>query len=370
MNQPRQAIADAGIVVVKLGTAVLTGGSSVIDRGYLVDIAAALAARILGGKRIVIVSSGAVGAGLAALGLSSRPSDVAMLQASAAAGQPLLMSLWREAFAIRCVPVAQILLGRDDIDSRERFLNIRNCISALFERGAVPIVNENDTVATEEISLGDNDVLAARIAVAVHADALVILTTGPGVLDDADRVIAEAPDAASLTRFVRPTKTTQGRGGMTTKIEAARIAGLAGISTVIAPGRPSETVVDVLRGASVGTCIASSESRHSGKRRWIALGATPTGGVRVDDGAARAIVHHGASLLAKGVTHVDGEFRAGDVILVSDALGNEIARGLVNIASQEARLVQARDSGDFEAILGRRTHEELIHRDNLIVLPA
>ncbi len=364
----RPSIAAARLMVLKVGTAVLTGGSSEIDRGYLHDLAGHIAKARDRGVRIVVVSSGAVGAGVGALRLAGRPRDVARLQAAAAVGQPLLMSLWREAFGVRGVAVGQILLGRDDFDSRERFLNIRNCMIALFDLGAVPIVNENDTVATEEISLGDNDVLAARLAVAAHADALMILTTGRGVLDAEDRVVGECDDATMLLDLVRPMKTSQGRGGMATKIEAARIAAQAGVSTVIAPGRPVDGVQGILAGEPIGTLVRSGESRHAGRRKWIALGATPSGSVTVDDGAARAVCERGASLLAKGVVGVDGRFEVGEVIAVRDPHGREIARGLCNVSSDEARLVAGRDSREFESILSRQSHEELIHRDNLVVL--
>lgn len=367
MNSHRAILRDARTLVVKVGTAVLTGGTGSIDRAYLVDLAAIVARERQSGRRVLIVSSGAVGAGVGALSLPGRPGDVATLQAAAAAGQPLLMSLWREAFAVRGVPAAQILLGRDDLDSRERFLNIRNCVHALFSLNAVPIANENDTVATEEISLGDNDVLAARLAVSVQADALVILTTGPGVLDGHDRVVDEARDADALARLIRPTKTTQGRGGMATKVEAARLAALAGVATVIAPGRPAESLARVCAGEAVGTCVAPGESKHAGRRRWIALGATPAGALIIDDGAARAVVERGASLLAKGVVGVEGRFAAGDVVAVRAASGRELARGLANVSADEARLIAGRDSRDFEAVLGRQTHVEVIHRDNMVL---
>lgn len=361
----RPAIASARTLVVKVGTAVLTGGADRLDLDYLRAVAEQVARARDGGRRVVIVSSGAVGAGVGALGLPGRPADVAALQAAAAAGQPMLMSLWREAFTPVRVSAAQILLTRADFDSRERYLNIRNCIASLFDLGAVPIVNENDTVATEEIALGDNDVLAAKVAVAAMAEALIILTTGPGVLDDQDRVIAETGDAASLRRFIRPSKTTQGRGGMATKIESASIASRAGVPTVIAPGRPSDTLARILAGDSIGTCVLPAPPRHAGRRRWIALGATPAGALTVDDGAARALRERNASLLARGVVAVEGRFDVGDTVSIRDGAGGEFARGLVNMNSEEVRAVMGRQSSEFESILGRQSHEEVVHRDNL-----
>lgn len=356
-----------GVIVLKIGTAVLTGGAREIDRDYLDALAGEVARVREAGKRILIVSSGAVGAGVGVLRLGGRPSDMGRLQAAASAGQPLLMSRWIEALSLRGMTASQILLSRDDFDTRERFLNIRNCISALLEFGAVPIVNENDTVATQEISLGDNDVLAARLAVAVQAGMLIILTTGPGVLDENDRVVRETADIDSLKRMVRPARTSQGRGGMATKIEAARIASHAGVTTVIAPGRPAETLGRVIAGDAVGTRIIAADARHAGRRQWIALAATPSGALIVDDGAARAVTERGASLLAKGVVRIEGRFEVGDVAVIQGEDGREIGRGLLNFSSDEARMIMGRDSREFESVLGRQTHEELIHRDNMVV---
>jgi len=357
-------------IVVKIGTAVLTGGGTEINRAYVHDLAAQIATIRASGRSVLIVSSGAVGAGVGALGLPGRPTDLAQLQAAAATGQPLLMSIWREAFAVRGTPVSQILLSRTDFDSRRRFLNIRNCVHALHQMGAVPIVNENDTVATEEISLGDNDVLAAKLAVAVQAEALIILTTGPGVLDAADELVLEAPDAEHLKQYIRPMKTSQGRGGMATKLEAARIAMQIGVTTVIAPGRPVEGFSKVMQGERIGTCIGGGASRRTGKREWISLSATPAGTVQIDAGAAAAVCSRGASLLAKGVVAITGRFEVGDVLSIRDQSGNELARGLANLSSEEVRAVMGLESTEFAKILGRQTHEEVVHRNNLVLAKA
>lgn len=370
MTVRAQAI-GARTVVVKLGSAVLTGGGPVLDRAYLYDIAAQIGRARAGGRRLIVVSSGAVAAGLAPLGLSARPSDVAGQQAAAAAGQPLLMSLWGEALSVRGTPAAQVLLSRADFDSRDRFLNIRNCLTRLLEMGAVPVVNENDTVATEEISLGDNDLLSAKIAAAVQADLLVILTGVGGVLDESGRVIAHALGADSLSRFVRAEKSTQGRGGMASKLAAARAAGLKGSSVVIAPGRPAESLGRVLAGETVGTLITPpAEARVAGRRLWIGVGVTPSGSVSVDAGAERALRERGASLLARGVTSVAGAFEVGDVVTVVSAGGSEIARGLINFSSAEAARIVGLESSRFEDVLGRQAHEEVIHRDNLVLTDA
>lgn len=365
----RDSIAKSQRIVVKIGSAVLTAGGPALDRAYLHDLAAQIAGLVAEGRRVIVVSSGAIAAGLAPLQMSARPRDVAGQQAAAAAGQPLLMSLWNEAFSVRSVPVAQVLLGRGDFDSRERFLNIRNCISRLLEVGAVPIINENDTVATDEISLGDNDLLSAKIAAAVQADLLVILTGVGGVLDASGAVVADAPSADALVPLVRTEKSAQGRGGMSSKLAAARAAGLSAVPTIIAPGRPADSLSRACRGEHVGTFIAApADARVAGKRLWIGLGVTPSGAVLVDDGAAKAVRERGASLLARGVTGLTGAFEVGDAVIVRRASDNsDIARGLTNFSSKELAKIIGAESARFEEALGRQAHDEVIHRDNLVM---
>jgi glutamate 5-kinase len=366
MSSSRAVVASANLIVVKIGTALVTASGARLDRGYIHDAAAAIGRLMDTGRRIVLVSSGAVGAGAPALlGSTQRPTGMRELQAAAAVGQPLLMHAWREAFEVRARPVAQVLVGRGDFDSRGRFLNIANCIACLLERGVVPIVNENDTVATEEMSLGDNDVLAARLAACVRADLLAILTSAPGVERADGTVVAEAAGADELASLVRADKTGQGRGGMKTKLEAARIAGIAQIATVIGPGRPAERIEAVLSGAFIGTLVRAGSERLGARRRWIALGATPVGDITLDPGAAAAVTDRGASLLAKGIAGVSGAFGAGSVVRLINARGAEIARGLTNLSSDEIRLVAGKASAELESILGRRAHTEVVHRDNL-----
>lgn len=369
---PRHALPAAQRVVIKIGSAVLTDATGTLDRGHLHDLAASLAhdASLRPQREIIIVSSAAVAAGLSKLGLTSRPTDLATLQAAAAAGQPELMHTWRDALAARARNAAQMLLSRSDFDARDRFLNIRNCINHLLARSIIPIINENDSVATEEISLGDNDVLAAKLAVAVRAEALIILTSAPGVLDANDRTIDHAVSSASLAALIRPAATALGRGGMTTKLEAARIANAAGIPAAIAPGRPADALFDLLNGRTVGTLITAepAATRQAGRRRWIELAATPLGTLTIDAGAASAITQRGASLLAKGITAVQGHFGVGDVVNINDPNHHTIARGLANLDASETRLVMGKPSSQHAATLGRQTHDEVVHRDNLVLL--
>ncbi len=361
----RQDLADARLLVVKVGSALLTGGNARLDSAYMHDLASAIATLRDEARRVVLISSGAVAAGLAPIGMTSRPHDLSHLQAAAAAGQPLLMDEWRRAMAVREIGVAQLLVSRGDFDARNRFLNVRNCVSSLAERGMIPIVNENDSVATEEISVGDNDILAAKCAAALRADALIILTTVDGVLDKSGALIEQATDAPSLAHHVRPDKSDEGRGGMATKIEAARTATRSGVSVVIAGGRPASNLLKIARGERVGTHVPSAYAQHAGRRLWIALAATPAGTIDIDEGAGCALHDRGASLLAKGVSAVTGRFDVGDVVVVRDHHGKEIARGLSNFTADELRRVMGLDSGEFHRVLGRQTHDEVIHRDNL-----
>jgi glutamate 5-kinase len=360
-------VADASLLVVKVGSALLTGGAGRLDSAYMHDLAATIAELRDAGKQVVLISSGAVAAGLSPIGMTSRPADLSHLQAAAAVGQPLLMDEWRRAMEVRGIGVAQLLVSRSDFDARDRFLNVRTCVCSLTERGMIPIVNENDSVATEEISVGDNDVLAAKCAVALRADALIILTTVNGVLDASGNTIAHAPDTPSLATHVRPEKSAEGRGGMATKIEAARVASRSGVSVVIAGGRPASNLIDITRGDNVGTHISSAYAPRAGRRVWIALAATPAGTVDIDEGASRALHDRGASLLAKGVSSVTGRFDVGDVVVVRDDHGKEIARGLSNFSGDELRRIMGKDSSEFSVELGRQTHDEVIHRDNLVL---
>lgn len=368
MSIRRQA-AGASRIVIKVGSAVLTGGRDSLDRAYFHDLASEIAGLRADGRGVIVVSSGAIAAGLAPLGLAKRPRDVAGQQAAAAAGQPLLMNLWSESLGVRRLAAAQVLLSRTDFDSRERFLNIRNCIGRLLELGMVPIVNENDTVATEEISLGDNDLLSAKIAGATQAELLIILTGVGGVLDGAGAVVPESEGVEPLLGLIRSEKSTQGRGGMGSKLAAARAAGLSGVPTIIAPGRPPTSLGRAARGDPIGTFIAApGDGRVVGKRVWIGLGVTPEGAVLIDDGASRAVRERGASLLARGVTGVTGAFDVGEVIAVKAPDGREIARGLSNFSSAELQAIRGVESARFEEVLGRQAHDEVIHRDNLVVL--
>jgi glutamate 5-kinase len=358
-------------VVVKLGTQLLTrpdGNEPGIDTAYLHRVAAQVAALRSQGYEVTLVSSGAIGAGCAALGITKRPTDVARAQALAAVGQRQLMAQFHDAFAAHGIEVGQVLLTRSDFDDRVRFLNIRNCLSELHALGCVPVLNENDTVAVEEIRFGDNDLLAALICNALRADALVLLTVVDGLLDDAGQLIDLIDDVGQSQHHVQGDKSDWGSGGMTSKLEAARRVVEAGELAVIASGREENVLVRLMAGEKLGTVLVPRSRKLDSRQRWIGLTARAGGSVQVDNGAVRALVEGGKSLLATGITDVTGGFDRGAVIRVRDAQGKEIARGLSNYAADELRQIKGQRSDQFEQILGRYGYAEVIHRNNLVVL--
>jgi len=372
----RAALATARTVVVKVGSNVLTreGPQGVeLNRARVYDLAADLtAARLaLPGRRVVLVSSGAVAAGLEALRQATRPSQLALLQAAAAVGQPRLMAVWHEAFAVRGVAVAQLLLTRTGFDKRHRYLNIRNCLAELLSHDVLPITNENDTVATEEITLGDNDYLAAKLAVLARADALVLLSSVPGVRDEAGRVLGELASADEVRALVRDggLRSTLGTGGMGSKADAAAIAGAAGAATVVAAGGEDGVVSRLLAGEPLGTLIApiAGADPETARKRWLKLSVKPSGAIRVDAGAAAALRGAGASLLAKGCTAVVGAFAAGDSVRIEDHDGATLATGLSNFSSDELQRTLGAHSVDIPNILGRPAHAEVVHRDDMVL---
>ena len=361
-------------VVVKLGTQLLTAAGGRLDGPFLAAVAAQVAALRGRGVIVTVVSSGAVGAGVAELNLPGRPADLAKLQAVAAVGQRRLMDAWAVAFAPHGLHVAQLLLTREDVDDRPRFLNLRNTIHAVHALGGVPIVNENDTVSTDEIvriSFGDNDILAAAVTHAVAADLLVLLSVVDGIhgpdgrpvrlVDGIDVAIDAARD------WVRTEKSALGKGGMDSKLTAARMVTDAGSAMVVADGRRPNVLVDLLDGVETGTLfVPGTAKRRPARSRWIGT-ARPVGTVTVDAGAATALADRNGSLLAAGVTAVAGPFARGDVVAIVSADGRPVARGLTNYAAAEVDRVKGLRTADVRGLLGDGAYDEVIHRDNLVL---
>jgi len=354
--------------VVKVGTMVLTDEGGDLDEAYIRDLAGQLSALRKEGHDVVLVTSGAIRAGRKILGLE-RVRTLPESQAAAAVGQAALMNLYERAFAEHGIVVAQVLLTREDASDRKRYLNAKNTFATLFEHGVIPIVNENDTVATEEICFGDNDLLAALVAALVEADLLIMLSTVEGLLVGGrvvrrvERITPEIEEAAGGPA------SDEARGGMRSKVEAAKLATRCGIAVVVAHGREEGVVLRAARGEEVGTLFAPRGRRLDARRRWIAVGRKPRGRIVVHPEAVRRIVSEGKSLLPVGVLEVEGNFEAGDLVALVDERGREFARGLTNYASRELRLIAGRKTAEIPQILGREpNYDEVVHRDNMVVL--
>jgi glutamate 5-kinase len=358
--------------VVKVGSSSLTTATGRPDDERLDALVDALAAARATGREIVLVSSGAIAAGLAPLGLARRPRDLATQQAAASVGQGLLVHRYTQAFARHGITVGQVLLTAEDVVRRTHYRNAQRTLYRLLTIGAVPVVNENDTVATEEIRFGDNDRLAALVAHLVRADLLVLLSDVEGLFSADPRrpgaaLVADVPSATELprVRLGRPGQGGLGTGGMATKVEAARIATSAGVPTVVAAAAAVEAV---LQGQSRGTFFHPAQRRISTRMLWLAHASTPRGSLRLDEGAVRAVVERRMSLLAAGVTGADGEFVAGDPVQLLDQNGHAVARGLVNFDATELPGLLGRSTLELARELGPAYRREVVHRDDLVLL--
>jgi glutamate 5-kinase len=362
-------------IVVKIGSALLAHDDGRLRAEWLDALAQDIAKLRDGGAEILIVSSGAIAVGRRLLGLARGPRNRALRleesQAAAAAGQVRLAHAWQETLGRYDVPVAQILLTIEDTEDRRRHLNARNTIATLLRLGVVPVINENDTVATDEIRFGDNDRLAARVAQMMGADTCAILSDIDGLYTadpTTDPAAKHVPEVDAITPEIAAmageTAGDDGSGGMITKIEAARVALQSGCRLVIADGREAHPLAALDAGARA-TWFVSHAEPHTARKRWIAGTLKPEGRVTVDAGAARALAR-GTSLLPAGVTAVEGNFERGDPVIVYDERGRELARGLIAYDSADAKRILGRQSGEIETILGYRGREEMIHRDDLV----
>ncbi|HEY1189759.1 MAG TPA: glutamate 5-kinase [Gemmata sp.] len=374
MSDPvrESVVTGAGTVVIKVGTNVLADAKGALDRHRIGSLADQLHRIRASGRKVVLVTSGAIGAGVGKLGLGRRPTDLSHLQACAAVGQSALMQLYQESLSRYGVHTAQILLTAGDFENRARYLNARNTISTLFEYGALPIINENDTVSVAEIKFGDNDHLAAMVTNLLRAPLLVLLTNVDGLYSDDPR---SNPDAKLLvtvpnidqrvTGLAAATRSALGTGGMESKLRAARLVTVAGEAVIMANGSLDGILDRVFGAEPVGTLFLPHGEGVSSRKRWFGLTVRPKGTLRLDAGARQAVLE-GKSLLPVGVTAVDGEFRKGDVISICDAEGAEVARGLTNYASGAAERIRGLQTDRIAAVLGSVPYPELVHRDNLV----
>ncbi|AKF06789.1 glutamate 5-kinase [Sandaracinus amylolyticus] len=356
---------DGRRVVVKVGSKSLVGdGSGPRFEALAKQIAALRAER----RAVLVVSSGAIALGRSALGFDKRPTEIAQLQACAAVGQSRLMRAWEEAFAPYGVPVAQLLLTHADLADRERYLNARAALDALWELGAVPVINENDTVAVEEIKFGDNDQLAAMVATLAGADLLVLLSDVEGLLDREGKRVPLVSDVSEALALVGASSSDLGTGGMASKLEAARRAAKRGVPVVIADARDGRALERVVSGEDVGTLIAPLGAKLASRKHWIAFTLRPRGTLLLDEGAAKAIRSGGRSLLPAGVIGVRGDFSPGDAVTLCDAAGAEIARGLARYGTRDVAKLAGANTRDIASILGFHGGDEIVHRDDLVVL--
>ena len=370
----RQTISNAKRLVIKVGSALLTNDGAGIDRQAIDAWVEQIAKILSAGKEVVLVSSGAVAEGLVRLGIETRPETIHMLQSAAAVGQMGLIQTYESSFRRFDRQTAQILLDHDDMANRERYLNARSVIQTLMELKVVPIVNENDTVVTDEIRFGDNDRLAALVANLIDADALVILTDKDGMFDanpdenkDAQLITQALASDSSLDALAGSSNGALGRGGMQTKLEAARLASRSGCNTVIAGGRNQDILTRICEGENLGTLLQAGQTPIAARKQWLAGQLQVKGRLVLDDGAAKVLRQQGRSLLAVGVTQVSGEFTRGELVSCEDSSGQEVARGLVNYNADETRLIQGKSTEEIATILGYCDDDELIHRDNMVV---
>jgi len=372
--EKRSELAAARRWVVKIGSALLTADGHGLDMDMIRALVAQLVQLRDKGNQVVLVSSGSIAAGIVRLGWTRRPHLVHDLQAAAAVGQSVLIQSYETVFKDHGIATAQILLGNDDVIARDRYLNARATLHTLLRLGVVPVINENDTVVTDEIRFGDNDTLAALVANLIDADALVLLTDQRGLYRQDPR---RNPQAELVTQCevhdpaldsMAGEGGALGRGGMITKLRAARLAARSGTETVIAPGREPDVLACIAAGEVLGTWLRTGKQPQAARKQWLAGMVRIAGSVELDEGAVRVLRESGRSLLPVGVSAVAGDFSRGDLVSCRDGNGREIARGLVNYSAEEARRIMGSPSPQIEAILGYLADEELIHRDNLVLV--
>ncbi len=370
----RQKIANSRRWVIKVGSSLVTAKGQGLDHVAIADWCSQIAQLRKSGKEIVLVSSGAVAEGMARLGMKKRPAVIHELQATAAVGQMGLVRSYEDEFKKHGLHAAQILLTHDDVSNRGRYLNARGTFNTLLELGVVPVVNENDTVATDEIRLGDNDTLGALTVNLIEGDLLVILTDQDGLFDADPRnnpdakLISEADlSDTRLVGMAGDSKGELGRGGMRTKLSAAYTAARSGAATVIAHGRKPDALLQIARGENIGTLLKPAEAPMAARKRWIAGQLQLRGKLWLDEGAVKVLRGQGKSLLPVGVKKLEGEFERGDLVACVDPDGREVARGLSNYGVTDARKIIGAKSEELEARLGYAGDVELIHRDNLVI---
>ena len=375
MSKKRQQVSSGKRWIIKVGSSLVTNNSLGLNMVAIANLASQLANLVALGKEVILVSSGAIAEGMSRLGWQKRPHAVFELQAAAAVGQMGLIQAYESCLQKHNLHSAQVLLTHQDLQDRERYLNARTTLRKLLELSVIPVVNENDTVSTDEIKFGDNDTLAALVSNLVVADTLVILTDQDGILEKppeegtSNKIIEEiSANDSILDEVAGPSSGELGRGGMRTKVSASRIAARAGATTIITSGKVKNILVEIADNKSHGTLLYPDTEPLAARKQWIANQLYTRGELLLDDGACDVICKSGKSLLTIGVKNVSGSFDRGEVVSCLNSAGEEIARGLVNYSANESRKIQGKASKEIESILGYVDEPELIHRDNLVIL--
>ncbi|MBP2649638.1 MAG: proB [Firmicutes bacterium] len=362
-------------IVVKVGTSTITHSTGKLNLLRLEKLVREISDLVNQEKELILVTSGAVGAGIARLGLQERPKTIPEKQAVAAVGQGILMQTYEKLFAEYGQVVAQVLLTREDSNHRKRYINSRNTLTTLLTMGVIPIINENDAVAVDELKIGDNDTLSAMVASIVDADLLIILSDVEGLYtanpqqDPTATLLAEVGEITTeIENLAGGPGSKQGTGGMYTKLQAAKIAVNSGVTMVIASGGRDGIIREILAGAEYGTIFSSKNHSLEFRKRWLAFGNRIVGTVTIDKGCENALLHNGSSLLAAGITKVTGEFEHGNTIRILSSEGRELARGLTNYSDDEIRRIMGAHTDKIVQILGAKLYDEVIHRDNMVLL--
>ena len=371
----RAGLKDAKRIVVKVGTSTLTYANGKLNLHRMDTLVRELTDLANQGREILLVTSGAVGAGMDRMGLEKRPASIPEKQALAAVGQGILMHIYEKLFAEYGLPAAQVLLTKENSVRHNQYTNSRNALLTLLHMGVVPIVNENDAIAVDELKIGDNDTLSATVATLVDADVLIILSDIEGLysanpqVDKNAQLLTEIPEITpEIERIAGGAGSSLGTGGMHTKIEAAKIAVNAGVTMLIAAGDRAGVLRDVLEGQAVGSIFPARESHLKVRKSWLAFGRRIDGDIVVDAGCERAMLSGGSSLLAAGITAVEGDFQAGNTVRVLSASGREIARGIVNYDTISLGKILGRQTSEFSKLLRGKIYEEVIHRDNMVLM--
>jgi glutamate 5-kinase len=374
MNGSRN-LSKAKRIVVKIGTSNLTDRSYRLEPQKIEKLAKEIAELKKRGKEIIVVSSGAIGAGIGKLDLKQRPRDIKVLQATAAVGQSVLMSTYDRYFSKYQQTVAQLLLTRGDFHNRQRYLNLRNTLITILKSDVIPIINENDTVAVDEIKLGDNDNLSALVASNLGADLLIILTDIDGLFTydpkrskKAEFISVVDEITPKIERIAEAGKKSRSVGGIETKIQAAKVTMKAGIPMVIANGGKEDILIRIMEGEPVGTLFMPKEEKMNDREHWILFSAPPKGTIKVDEGAKRALVERGSSLLPSGIIGVEQVFISGDTVSIADAEGNKFAKGITNYSSSDIEKIKGAQSKDIEQILGQKEYDAVVYRNNLVFM--